>query len=38
MCLHEFARAVVECFEAEYLREPTEEDLIQIEKQFRETG
>jgi Plant transposon protein len=38
MCLHEFARAVVECFEAEYLREPTEEDLIQIEKQFREAG
>jgi hypothetical protein len=28
MCLHKFARVVVECFDAEYLREPTGQDLI----------
>jgi Plant transposon protein len=38
MCLHEFARVVVECFDAEYLREPTRQDLIRIEKQFRKVG
>jgi hypothetical protein len=35
MCLHEFARVVVQCFDAEYLREPTGQDLVRIEKQFK---
>jgi Plant transposon protein len=30
--------AVVDCFEAEYLQEPTEEDLITTEKKLREAG
>jgi Plant transposon protein len=38
MCLHEFARVVVQCFDEEYLREPTGQDLIRIEKQFRKAG
>jgi hypothetical protein len=38
LCPLEFASAVVDCFEAEYLREPTEGDLITTEKTFREAG
>jgi hypothetical protein len=38
LCLHEFASAIVDCFEAEYLREPTEEDLITTVKTIQGSG
>lgn len=38
LCLDEFCVAVIACFGVEYLRAPTAEDLLQIEKQFRGVG
>lgn len=37
-CLKEFCRTVVTCFEHEYLRRPSAEDLKRIELQFRALG
>lgn len=36
--MKEFFRSVVSCFEGEFLREPTEEELMMIERQFAGVG
>lgn len=38
LCLFEFCEAVINCFETEYLREPTVEDLKRVERRFAEVG
>ena len=38
MCLRSFCRVIVNRFSAEYLRQPTQDDLRRIEGQFRRAG
>ncbi|PXF47012.1 hypothetical protein BWQ96_03202 [Gracilariopsis chorda] len=38
LCLDEFCKAVESLFRAKYLRKPTDEDLIRIERRFARVG
>ena len=38
LCLHEFCKSIVDCFGERYLRDPDEEDIRRIEKQFAAVG